>query len=85
MPTTTLSSREFNHGLARAKRATENGPVIVTDRGRPAWVLLRHEEYRRLIGGGASIRDMLDQRDGADIEFDPPRLGEEPVRPADLT
>lgn len=84
MPSTTLSSREFNHDIAGAKRAAEKGPVIVTDRGRPAWVLLRHDEYRRLVGGGASIRDLLDHPESSEIEFDPPKIGGDLVRAADL-
>ena len=57
MPTTTLSSREFNQDVSRAKRAAEDGPVIITDRGQPAYVLLRHDAYRRLAGGGPNILD----------------------------
>lgn len=37
---TTLSSREFNQDTSRAKKAADAGPVIITDRGRPAHVLL---------------------------------------------
>lgn len=84
MPTT-ISSREFNHDVGGAKRAAENGPVIVTDRGTPAFVLLRYEDYRRLTGQAeASILDLLDHPDSADVEFDPPLLGRENLRPADL-
>lgn len=35
-----------------AKDASRNGPVIITDQGRPAQVLLVIEEYYRLAGGG---------------------------------
>ena len=75
MTITTLSSREFNQDVSRAKRAADEGPVIITDRGEPAYVLLRHDAYRRLTQAGPSILDLLDQPEGADIEFDPPRLG----------
>ena len=34
MPVTTLSSREVNQDLGRAKRASQSGPVIITDRER---------------------------------------------------
>ena len=37
---TTLSSREFNQDSSRAKRAAQQGPVFITDRGHPAHVLL---------------------------------------------
>lgn len=48
-----ISSREFNQNPSEAKRAAEDGPVIVTDRGEPAFVLLRYDTYRRLSGEGA--------------------------------
>lgn len=84
MPTT-ISSREFNHDVGGAKRAAETGPVIVTDRGTPAFVLLRYEDYRRLTGQGeASILDLLDHPDSAEIDFEPPRLGQEVLVPPDL-
>lgn len=84
MPTT-ISSREFNHDVGGAKRAAESGPVIVTDRGTPAFVLLRYEDYRRLAGhADPNILDLLDHPGSADIEFDPPLLGRENLRPADL-
>jgi prevent-host-death family protein len=75
MTITTISSRDFNQGVSQAKRAAENGPVVITDRGRPAFVLLRHDDYRRLIGEGQNIRQLLDQPGTEEIEFDPPRLG----------
>ena len=85
MSITTLSSREFNQDAGRAKKAALKGPVIITDRGKPAHVLLSIDEYRRLAGNGRSLLDALaDDGDGGDFDFDPPKL-EEPIgRPADL-
>lgn len=40
---TTVSSREFNQDVSGAKRAASKGPVVITDRGRPAHVLLTIE------------------------------------------
>lgn len=84
MTVTTISSRDFNQDVSQAKRAAEAGPVVITDRGRPAYVLLRHEAYRRLVGQSASIRQMLDQADSEDFPFDPPRLGSGLFRAPDL-
>jgi antitoxin (DNA-binding transcriptional repressor) of toxin-antitoxin stability system len=84
MAVTTISSREFNQDVSRAKRAAEQGPVVITDRGEPAYVLLRHDAYRRLVGGGPSIRELLGHEGAEDVEFDPPRLGEGLFRPAPL-
>jgi PHD/YefM family antitoxin component YafN of YafNO toxin-antitoxin module len=75
-----LTSREFNQGVARAKRAAQAGPVIITDRGRPAYVLMRHDTYRRLAARGSGIRALLSDPESADVEFEPPRLGDERVR-----
>lgn len=85
MTVTTISSREFNQDVSQAKRAAEAGPVVITDRGRPAYVLLRHEAYRRLVGKGTGIRQLLDQPESAHVEFDPPRLGAGLFKTPDLT
>lgn len=84
MSITTLSSREFNQNISRARRAADAGPVIITDRGKPAYVLLRHESYQRLTGGGQTIRELLDLPGVEGIDFDPPRLSSGLYRPADL-
>ncbi len=83
MTITTLSSREFNQDTGRAKKAAAEGPVFITDRGRPAHVLLSIEEYQRLVGGHQKITDALAMPGVADVEFEPSRitLG---VRPTDF-
>ena len=83
MRITTLSSREFNQDTGRAKKAATEGPVFITDRGRPAHVLLTIAEYQRLAGGTASIVELLAMPGIDDIEFEPPRA-EGFYRPADL-
>lgn len=74
MTITTVSSRELNQDVTRAKKATENGPVFITDRGKPAHVLLSIEEYQRLTHQRRNIADALAMPDVADIEFSPPRV-----------
>lgn len=81
---TKVTSREFNQDVSAAKRATAKGPVIITDRGEPAYVLLRHDAYRKLLGKGPKITDLLSQPGAEDVEFDPPRMGKGIYRPADL-
>ena len=58
MKVTTLSSRDFTRNIRRAKRAADDGPVIITDRGKPAYVLLRHDDYRRLAGDVRAIGEL---------------------------
>ena len=70
MSTTTLSSREFNQDLARAKRAAKKGPVIVTDRGRPAYVLTNFEEYSRSQTKRLSLFEALAMPEEDDINLE---------------
>ena len=85
MPPTTLSSREFNQDASGAKRAAANGPVFITDRGRPAHVLLSIEEYRRLSGVEQNIVELLAAPAEDDFEFEPPRLSGKLFKPADFS
>jgi len=82
--TTSISSREFNQHTSEAKKATETGPVFITDRGRPAHVLLTFENYRKLTDKQPSIVELLRMPEGDDIDFEPGRLGDIISRPVDL-
>jgi prevent-host-death family protein len=82
---TTISSRDFNQDTSGAKQAANRGPVFITDRGRPAHVLLTIEDYERLAGQEASIIDMLGMPGVEDIEFEPPRLPGQFHQPPDLS
>ncbi|EPZ16682.1 prevent-host-death protein [Thauera terpenica 58Eu] len=84
MTITTLTSREFNQGASEAKRAANKGPVFITDRGRPAHVLMSFEDYQRLTKQRRNIADALAMPGIADIEFDPPRVTIKP-RPVDFS
>ena len=78
MTITTLSSRELNQDVSRAKKAAKNGPVFITDRGKPAHVLLSIEEYQRLTGKHRNIIEALSMPGIADIEVELPRSREFP-------
>lgn len=84
MTITTLSSRELNQDVSRAKKAAKSGPVFITDRGKPAHVLLSIEEYQRLTRQRRNIADSLAMPGIADIEFEPPRVTVE-AHPADFS
>ncbi len=85
MPITTLSSREFNQDASRAKKVAQSGPVFITDRGRPAHVLLTIEEYQRITGNQTSIVKLLSMPEITDVDFDAPHLSGELYRPADFS
>lgn len=80
---TTIPSREFNQDVSGAKRAADKGPVIVTDRGEPAYVLLRYGEYLRLAGSAPTIRQLLNQPGAEEVEFEPPHLANDVFRSAE--
>jgi prevent-host-death family protein len=84
MTITTLSSREFNQAASEAKRAANKGPVFITDRGRPAHVLMSMALYQRLTGSRQKIADLLAMPGIEDVELEIPRL-RELARPADLS
>ena len=73
MAITTSSSREFNQDTSGAKKATRQGPVFITDRGKPAHVLLSIEDYQKLTGINADIVELLVMPEAADIEFETER------------
>ena len=79
----TVSSRDFTRSVSAAKRAAAQGPVFITDRGRPAFVLLRIEDHYRIAGHAeATLLSVMDGIPGGEaIEFDPPRLDIQ-IRPA---
>lgn len=72
----TVSSRDFTRDVGAAKRAAATGPVFITDRGRPAFALLRIEDYYRITGKAEqSLLEVMDSLpDTHGIEFDPPRI-----------
>lgn len=75
-----MTSREFNQDTSGAKKAAERGPVFITDRGRPAHVLLTFEAYEKLLG--IHVIDRLAEPAGVeDIELAVPAAHEMP-RPA---
>jgi prevent-host-death family protein len=82
---TTLSSREFNQDSSKAKKAAKKGPVFITDRGKPAHVLLTIEDYRKLTGKTLNIIDLLAMPGMGNVEFEPPKLGDNVFHPADLS
>lgn len=84
MAIATISGREFNQAVSEAKRATANGPVFITDRGKPAHVLMSFEDYQRLTKQRRNIADALAMPGVADFEFEPSSVVVE-VRPADFS
>ncbi|MDR2129512.1 MAG: type II toxin-antitoxin system Phd/YefM family antitoxin [Burkholderiaceae bacterium] len=73
MTVTTLSSRELNQDVTRAKKAARKGPVFITDRGKLAHVLLTIEHYQRLVAKKRNIVEALSMPGLADVDVEFPR------------
>lgn len=73
----TMTSREFNQDVGKAKRDARLEPVFVTDRGRPTHVLMSFDAFRQLTGRTESIVDLLAMPEpGAEvIDLDTGRSG----------
>lgn len=73
-----VTARTFNQSPSKVKAMAGDGPVFVTDRGKPTLVVLTMDEYERLTGGG-TVRDAL--RMDVEVDFEPVvsrELGEVP-------
>lgn len=82
-----ITSREFNANPAQAKNAARRAPVVIMDRGKPAFVLISHETYERLAGSASriSLADRLrDDDPEGDFSFEALRAHGPAIRPADL-
>lgn len=84
MSITTITSRELNQDIERAKRAAESGPVFITTGGKRTHVFLSIEDYFRLGDSDRSLVEALAMPDDVDIDFEPPKLDIE-IRPADFS
>lgn len=81
---TTISSRKFNQDRSAAKKLAEQGPVVITDRGRPTHVLLAYDAYERLSARPKSIVEMLAQPGADDDDFEIPKLTGPLFKPVDF-
>ena len=65
----TITSREFNQDVSKAKRFAAEEPVFVTDRGKPTHVLIGIDAYRQMVGKPDTLADLLA---GPEIAFGDP-------------
>jgi prevent-host-death family protein len=68
----TMTSRDFNQDTSGAKKQAAFGPVVITDRGKPAHVLMTFAEYQKLKPDGMSLLEALDGGQGHDFDFEAP-------------
>ncbi len=87
MSITTLSSRQFSQDASMAKRAALDGPVYITDRGRPSHVLMTMAYFKKMGAQPAKktdkIADLLAMPGIDELAFDIP-IWQETARAAQL-
>ncbi|MDO4683523.1 MAG: type II toxin-antitoxin system Phd/YefM family antitoxin [Lautropia sp.] len=73
---TTISARQFAHDLAGAKRAAAKGPVFITDRGTPRYVLQTIEDYYQSSTAQTdpSLLQLMRSLPETEPDFDPPPM-----------
>ncbi|MGH1472649.1 MAG: type II toxin-antitoxin system Phd/YefM family antitoxin [Cellvibrionaceae bacterium] len=79
----TITSREFNHDVGGAKARATAGPVVITDRGKPRFVLLSIDEYEQITASTKSIIDLLSMPENK-IIFDPAPIKKSIFKNAEL-
>ena len=75
-----MSAQDFNRDVSAAKRSANAGPVVITDRGNPAYVLMSIADYRALEQPRSSLAALL----AADHDYEL-ELPERTVSVRDLT
>ena len=78
-----VTGRMFNQASSEARRLANDGPVFITDRGRPAHVLMSYEHYQALKGCDRNLADLLALDE--DVNLDLPERSKELPREADLS
>ncbi len=74
MKNLTISSREFGRNVGGAKKASLDRPVVITERGKPSYVLMSIGQYRQLAHSSLSLACALAQEGQGDVELDIPEL-----------
>lgn len=67
----TVTAAEFNQRPSQVKRAAEAEPVVITQHGRPSFVLLTYAEYQRLLRAPGDLSQWLEMDEEVDFDIDP--------------
>jgi hypothetical protein len=84
MAITSLSTQEFAQDLYKAFRATETGPVFITEDDTPTHVLISYADYLSLLAQTSGIASSLAMPDLSGDEFEAPRVNIG-LKPADFS
>lgn len=69
-----MTSAAFNQNPSKAKKAADDRPVVITDHGEEAYVLVRYAEFAAHWNQPTNLLEALrDPNQTADTEFKPDR------------
>lgn len=83
---TVMTNQEFKQNVSQAQKTAQTEPVIITDRGEPAYVLMTYTEHEKTLQS-KSVRSGLDALmplDAADIELELQPRSRAQRRPVDF-
>tara|TARA_R110002072_G_C7639368_1_gene507645 strand:- start:319 stop:567 length:249 start_codon:yes stop_codon:yes gene_type:complete len=66
---TEASSREFNRNPSSVKKSADKGPVLITERGEAAYVILSYSAYTSLTNEQENVLERLAMPEGENIDF----------------
>jgi len=70
-----MTSASFNQNPSKAKKAADERPLVITDHGEAAYVLMRYAEFEANWNKPSSLYDALrDPRANDEGDFEPERL-----------
>jgi prevent-host-death family protein len=70
-----MSSASFNQNPSKAKQVAKESPLVITDHGKPTYVLVTFEEFEaNWKKPKTALEALCDPNAVIDKDFDPPRL-----------
>ncbi len=71
MTKTILADYQIIKNFAKARKAPQAEPVVITTNSKPSHVLMTFDGYKRLIADNRSIAKLFHYPGAAEIKFDP--------------
>ncbi|MFC6447021.1 type II toxin-antitoxin system Phd/YefM family antitoxin [Shinella zoogloeoides] len=74
MPLASMTSGDFNQNPSKAKKAANDGPLVITEHGEARYVLVRYSDFKDHWRASRSLYDALNHADSPfDDAFEPER------------
>ena len=71
-----MTSADFNQNPSKAKKAANDGPLVITEHGEASYVLVRYSDFKDHWRKARSLYDALNQKESRfDDDFMPERTG----------